>query len=172
MTQNAINNETASLDVTTGSIDVQTAGEGIIFNNANAATLFHYESINTWTPVIEGSTVAGTATYAVQHGRYMRIGRMVWFTCNLEWTVHTGTGNMLVTGLPYIFAAASSFYPNPTIMEDIALPASTLWVSFDGINNTTTGELVASKTSAALALVQMSAAGTVHASGWYPTDNA
>jgi hypothetical protein len=55
----------------------------------------------TFIPTIAGSTVAGAGTYTMQTGSYTRQGRVVTFTLNLAWTAHTGTGNLLVAGLPY-----------------------------------------------------------------------
>jgi hypothetical protein len=63
-------------------------------------TLDWYEE-NTFTPVLEGTTSAGVGTYTAQLGKFTRIGNRVFFTINLAWTAHTGTGNMLVSGLPY-----------------------------------------------------------------------
>jgi hypothetical protein len=60
---------------------------------------FYLES--TFTPVLEGTTSAGVGTYTTQLGVFTRIGNRVFFTINLAWTAHTGTGNMLVSGLPY-----------------------------------------------------------------------
>lgn len=53
-------------------------------------------------PVAQGGTSAGTGTYEVQVGQYVRFGSMVWFTINLEWddANHTGTGDLEITGLP------------------------------------------------------------------------
>lgn len=55
----------------------------------------------TFTPVLEGTTSAGVGTYTTQLGAFTRIGNRVFFTINLAWTAHTGTGDMLVSGLPY-----------------------------------------------------------------------
>lgn len=54
-------------------------------------------------PTIVGTTGDGTATYARQIGYVVRQGLMVdvWF--DLDWTLHTGTGDLTVT-LPYLVA--------------------------------------------------------------------
>ena len=79
---------------------------GIQFNGDTAAAnaLDDYEE-GTWTPTIEGSTTAGTGTYAFQNGRYTKIGRLVQIVFNVSISAHTGTGNILIAGVP--FAAAS-----------------------------------------------------------------
>ena len=68
--------------------------------SANANTLDDYEE-GTWTPVMSGSTTAGTGTYNGQVGSYVKIGSVVYYTLDLSWTNHTGTGNMNLSGLPF-----------------------------------------------------------------------
>ena len=67
---------------------------------ANANTLDDYEE-GTWTPVITGSTIAGTGTYSVQNGRYTKIGNTVRIYFAVNWSAHTGTGTTIVTGFPF-----------------------------------------------------------------------
>lgn len=55
----------------------------------------------TFTPVLEGMTTAGAGTYTTQTGTYTRVGNLVLFTVNLAWSAHTGTGPMLISGLPF-----------------------------------------------------------------------
>jgi hypothetical protein len=52
-------------------------------------------------PVAIGQTTAGVGTYTIQKGRYLKIGRAVFFSFVIGWTAHTGTGNIAFTGLPY-----------------------------------------------------------------------
>ena len=62
-------------------------------------TLDDYEE-GTWTPVIEGASSAGTGTYTMQYGEYVKIGRAVTIHMRIDWTAHTGSGNMQISGLP------------------------------------------------------------------------
>lgn len=73
--------------------------------SANANTLDDYEEAP-WTPRIDGSTAAGVGTYSTQLGTYTKIGRLVFFEGTVNWTAHTGTGNILVEGLPFTSAAS------------------------------------------------------------------
>lgn len=165
---------TASNAGTTGSVFVGATGadptfsttsasqfNSIQFHNANAGILSIYEDITAFTPVIAGSTAAGVGTYITQHGRYFRIGNFVHVEINIEWTAHTGTGDMLITGFPYVFAAATSIYPAPCVLQDIAFPVNTVWVCADGVNATTQAQLTASIDGGSIAAVQMSNAGFV-----------
>jgi hypothetical protein len=54
-----------------------------------------------FTPVVEGSSSAGTGTYSIQFGTYSVVGNRVFFDIYLAWSAHTGSGNLLVSGLPY-----------------------------------------------------------------------
>jgi hypothetical protein len=74
-------------------------------NNANANVLDWYEE-GTFTPVATGATVAGVATYTGQSGRYTRVGNTVFFTIDLRWSAHTGSGSFIVSGLPFTAGAA------------------------------------------------------------------
>jgi hypothetical protein len=81
------------------------AGVGIAFPatqsaSSNANTLDDYEE-GTWTPVIVGTSTAGTGTYSVQNGRYTKIGNRVYFGVYCVWSAHTGTGDMNMSGLPF-----------------------------------------------------------------------
>ncbi len=90
---------------------------GIYLGNqaiAAATTLDWYEE-GTWTPVLAGSTIAGTAAYSVQQGNYVRRGNNVKCSIYLAYTGHTGTGQALIT-LPFTsgeyFNAGFPYAPN------------------------------------------------------------
>jgi hypothetical protein len=92
------------------------SGKGINFSAAGGDTLTMYDE-GTWTPVVAGSTSAGTATYSVQNGRYTRIGRQVFIECTISWSAGTGTGNMRITGLPFTAANSAT---NPSLSIGLA----------------------------------------------------
>lgn len=80
-------------------------GAGISFPatqvaSSDANTLDDYEE-GSFTPVISGSTVAGTATTTSQFGNYTKIGTRVFFNLMVGISAHTGTGNILLSGLPF-----------------------------------------------------------------------
>lgn len=58
-------------------------------------------TFGTFTPVLEGTTTAGTGTYTTQRGTYAVLGQLCFIEIYLVWTAHTGTGNMQISGLPY-----------------------------------------------------------------------
>ena len=90
------------------------SGTGIAFPATQSASsdancLDDYEE-GTWTPVIFGSTTGGVGTYNIQNGQYTKIGNRVFITCYLNWTAHTGTGNMRMSGLPFTSNSGANTY--------------------------------------------------------------
>jgi hypothetical protein len=84
---------------------VPNAGTGITFPatqsaSSDANTLDDYEE-GSFTPTIIGSSTSGTGTYSVQQGTYTKVGRAVSFRIYIEWSAHTGTGNIRVASLPF-----------------------------------------------------------------------
>ena len=110
------------LDVT-GEIRAST---GMLFGTDTAAanTLDDYEE-GDWTPSIQGSTAAGTASYSFQLGSYEKIGRQVTVRGHVDFSSATGTGNMQVAGLPYTSNPASfaSIQPGPMMIADVTFPS-------------------------------------------------
>jgi len=96
---------------TTGGIQFPTTEVNV--NNAN--NLDDYEE-GSFTPVVVGSSTAGTATYSAQNGRYVKIGRAVNFNLYCDWSAGTGTGSLYIGGLPYV-ADAAGIYPACAIGE-------------------------------------------------------
>ena len=86
------------------------AGKGIDFSaqTASSATgattgdelLDHYEE-GDWTPVIRTSASATSHTLHDQYGKYTRIGRLVHCSCYCRWSAYSGSGYMMMQGLPF-----------------------------------------------------------------------
>jgi len=55
----------------------------------------------TWTPNVEGKTTAGTVSYTNRYGHYTRVGNVVTIEGYTNYNSLTGTGDLLITGLPY-----------------------------------------------------------------------
>jgi hypothetical protein len=88
-----------------GGTTPSTSGAGITFPatqsaSTDANTLDDYEE-GSWTPTVLGSSVAGTGTYTHQIGNYVKVGQMVCASALITLTSHTGTGNLLLGGLPF-----------------------------------------------------------------------
>ena len=133
---------TSDQTLSTGNLVVGTSGKGIDFSaNTHAAgmtseLLTWYEE-GTFTPTIIGTTTAGSGTYNAQLGRYTRIGRVVTFQLYVDWSAHTGTGNMEIEGLPFTSNSTGDLYSAVAIRaNNIALTAGNYIQGFI-LNNST-----------------------------------
>jgi hypothetical protein len=122
--------ESVTTTVGVGGATPSASGAGITFPatqsaSSNANTLDDYEE-GTWTPVVLGETIAGTGTYTHQNGNYVKVGQMVNASALITVTNHTGTGNMLIGGLPFTTFASALHRFGATIggLNNLALTAS------------------------------------------------
>ena len=93
------------------------AGGGLTFNGDTAAAnaLDDYEE-GSFTPVLFGTGSAGTGTYGFQRGGYVKIGKLVYVQIDMQWTSHTGTGDMRISGLPFTSSNHTVFaYGTPNV---------------------------------------------------------
>ncbi|CAB4152638.1 hypothetical protein UFOVP1377_24 [uncultured Caudovirales phage] len=93
-----------NIRIDNGNLVIGTSGKGIDFSatpgTGTSELLADYEE-GTWTPTISGTTTAGTGTYIAQAGVYTKIGRQVTVYGRVQISAHTGTGNMLISNLPF-----------------------------------------------------------------------
>jgi hypothetical protein len=113
-------------------------GQGIDFSatsgTGTSELLDDYEE-GTWTPVLIGTTSAGTGTYTTQDGKYTKVGNLVTFQMGLSWSAHTGTGTMQIQGLPYT-TSSTGIGTAAVYVSDIGSSAGTLIQCF--VSNSTT----------------------------------
>jgi len=97
------------VNLSTGNLVIGTAGKGIDFSitpsgsgTMTSELLADYEE-GTWTP-----SVGGTATYVRQKGSYIKVGRLVTVSFDMEINV-LGTGSTAaMSGLPFTVGTATS----------------------------------------------------------------
>jgi hypothetical protein len=80
--------------------DLYLSGGVYLGGTGSANKLDDYES-GSWTPFVEGSTTAGSASYSIQSATYTKVGNLVYWNARVGYTGHTGSGNMLIAGLPF-----------------------------------------------------------------------
>ena len=133
-----------NVNVPLGNVVMGTSGKGIDFSavtggtgTATANVLNDYEE-GTFTPTIVGTTDPGTATYT-RSGRYTKVGNLVTCQIYLNWTAHTGTGDMRIGGLPFATASAAGIYYAASIgfVNNIALTAGYLITGYALDNSST-----------------------------------
>ena len=123
---------------------------------------------NTFTPSVIGSSSAGTATYTIRLGSYTKIGKRVFFTISLTWSGHTGTGDLQVSGLPFMSNSDGENYTPVTVWNsNVATSAGTMLgaLILPNQNKISFYELPTGGGSASL--VTIDAAGSLYLSGHY-----
>jgi hypothetical protein len=124
-------NTTANLVLKGGTVGA--SGVGVTFPatqvaSSDANCLDDYEE-GTFTPTIVGATTAGTGVYTAQNGRYTKIGNLVTFQVFVDWTAHTGTGNMRIGNLP--FTNGANFWAGSIgYLNNIALTAGYIMTGY------------------------------------------
>jgi hypothetical protein len=106
---------------------LQTFSAGIAFANETLST---YDE-GDWTPTIAGSSVAGTQTYSVQVGRYIKIGKLVIAWCNVGLSAKDGAtaGNISIKGLPFACANVTNLRSASTIGNWLSTATSLVTVT-------------------------------------------
>lgn len=123
--------------------------------SSNSNTLDDYEE-GTFTPVLVGTTVAGTGTYSVQSGGYVKVGRLVHVMGRVTWSAHTGTGQMTISGLPFGFATYNSAVT--LSISGITFPANSV---VHGFGSGTALQLFTSVSDTGRIVLPMEAAGDI-----------
>ena len=130
-----------STGVTTADLELDgnlkvSSGNGINFSayatsgNPSSNLLDDYEE-GTFLPTMFGATVAGSSTYTLQYGYYVKVGKLVHFQIRMTVTSSTATGTMRIGGLPFValndtnrgYASINVSYAN-----NISMPAGTTWM--------------------------------------------
>lgn len=94
-----ISGNECSSNGTTGIGKDSNVSNASISGNVNNDVPYYEEG--SFTPVIFGTTWDGVGTYNAQLGKYTKQGNIVSFDFVIDWSAHTGTGDMRLSGLPY-----------------------------------------------------------------------
>ena len=149
--------------------DLYLSGGAYLGGTAAANKLDDYEE-GTFTPVAEGETTAGSGTYNYQVGSYVKVGSLVLFQANVQWSSHTGSGVFRLSGLPFtaknttnLFAVAASYLSGlPVASNHRAMPFVRPNTSYVNINQ--------ENGSGGASSVNIDAAAQVLITGSYRTD--
>ena len=134
--------------------------------SSDANTLDDYEE-GTFTPTIVGTSTAGTGTYTIQIGSYTKVGRVVYYTLNVAWTAHTGTGNIQVSGLPFTVAATAIYSPASVQQSTLVVGSGKQLSSYPLISTSTLAVNADDLAGGATAAIAMDTAATLRISGHY-----
>ena len=132
----------ASTTMGVGGATPSASGSGVSFPatqsaSSDANTLDDYEE-GTWSPTIEGSATAGTASYSPQNGRYTKVGNIVTVSAYVEWSGQSGSGNMRLANFPFVFQGSGAYYGAVTFgyVSNIALSANNILTAYTVAGNT------------------------------------
>ncbi len=133
--QNYIKGFPATIGV--GGATPAASGAGISFPatisaSSDANTLDDYEEGTASSIVIQGFSTAGTGTYSVNSCRYVKIGKLVTVSGYLNWSAHTGTGDMLIGGLPFVSENTAELHHAASFgyVSNLSLSGSNLLTGF------------------------------------------
>jgi len=129
---------------------------------------FDAANVGTYTPTYLGGTTPGTTTYTNQEGRWARFGPVVFVWGRVNWSAATGTGNARIS-LPFtIVAGALTRNPVTVFTNLVTFPNTTLQGLMVGA--VAYFELYSHNTNAAVAAVQVEAAGEISFAAMYPIE--
>ena len=123
---------------------------GLTFNGDTAAAnaLDDYEE-GTWTPTYGGSSSNPSVTHDFQDGQYVKIGKIVIasFFIGTDAVSATGSGSLLVNGLPFTSRSGRDFMSGPPLAYSFSSTISDVVLGISGnttaiiiyINNNTAG---------------------------------
>lgn len=97
----------------------------------------------------------------------MKVGSLVYFDLVLDWSAHTGTGNMRVAGFPYAQTALEPYSNNWTWATTLTITGQ---ATLGFVPSQTYGDLGAINNGTFSALA-MDAAAFIRVTGFYATDS-
>jgi hypothetical protein len=109
---------------------------GVYLGGTGAANLLDDYEEGTFTPSYEGLSSAGTTTYTYQQGYYTKVGNIVTVIINLGWTNATGTGQGVVSGLPFQSTNDAQNLAPITLRNDGMAPSGDQIQGYVPTNNT------------------------------------
>lgn len=128
---------------------------GISFDAGNNS-LQNFTDWGSWTPTITGAGTAGTTTYTVQTGTYMRIGNLAICSFGVTYTAATGSGNMTLGGLPFTVNGTGFFAVGCRVGgSTYTYPTGVTNVTVEPVNGATTAIFQGSGSSIASTQLQM-----------------
>lgn len=158
------------LSAGSGSLPSQTGNSGKFLNTDGTSPSWQTApggtvSSGSITPLVKGATTAGTTTYTVQQGGWEKRSDsdIVNFWLRVDWSAASGTGQLLIDGLPY---SAAGFIP-VTVYQNNVSPGSGNEIAGNIISSSTTvGMYVMSQTGGA-SFKNVTSTGSLTISGFY-----
>jgi len=128
-------NNTVSLGNTSYTFADGYFGGGVYVGGTGSANhLDDYEE-GTWTPAIYD---ASSVSHSVQDGAYIKIGKLVYITCRLQWGSLSGNANE-VSGLPFtaLSQPKEAMSSNVYVNSGFTMASGKYWINFYTMANQT-----------------------------------
>lgn len=109
-----------------------------------------------FTPTVIGETTAGTTTYSLQSGRYIRIGNTVTAQFSISVSGATGTGNILISSLPISISASAVDPIGSVSVSGPTWPAGSTSITVFGNPGANTCRILCAGSATAAAFMQIS----------------
>lgn len=109
---------------------------------------------------VYGGTSAGSGSYNVREGIYIKNGPVIEYWAFLKWTGHTGTGELRIT-IPFESRLIQGAFVGTAEVQNLAYPAGVTQTIFEigsGLNYAT---VQGTQSGAAKSSLQLAAAGTI-----------
>lgn len=136
----------------------------ILANAINAP----YQVMQTFTPTVSGDGTAGSGTYTQQTGFWGQIGDIITCSMTVIWTNHTGTGNLLITDLPFACHNTANYDPEAVLVtQNITLPGTTVSVLGHLESGTTSIACATIRNNGTLLPIALPTSGEVHCTVTY-----
>jgi len=113
--------------------DLYLAGGVYLGGTGSANKLEDYEE-GTWNPVITGSSTAGSMNITDRVGRYTKVGRLVTLHFYIDADSGTGSGNLLLGGVPFTIAPYHFAFGSPQWNTGVSYPSGGVdanWLRFN-----------------------------------------
>ena len=104
-----------------------TAAQGSILMGQMHDSVAHLAGVPTSSLLVavRGAATAGSCTYIQREARFVEFGKLVHFSVNLQWSGHTGTGQLQVSDLLVAPSAAYSYQCLTIGYQDVSTGALT-----------------------------------------------
>jgi len=124
----------------------------------------------TFTPTVDG-TVPGSTGYVYQVGTYTKIGRMVFYSIDVSVSSATGTGTLIIAGLPFtVITVANSIEQMSVRVTNLTWPAGGTMLTASPLGGTTTISITSSGSAIAGGFLQIAnTAFVIKSTGFYFT---
>ena len=139
ITQNDLNGKVNFYGGAEGTTTEYVMSNIMIEEGSSATTYAPYQenfdfTVGSFEPTIQGRTTAGTATYTVRNGHYIKMGKLVFYQFQIGCTLSGSAGIIYIRGIPYLENAYDPSLGNVTISPsfDNSKPLMQLRKYYDG----------------------------------------